>query len=123
MTVDSNIVIAYLDDDEVVKQILSDWKQQGRIVFLPTVVEAEVLSFGRWSDNERVLVEKFLSENFVTISFDQTLARVAASIRQKTKIKLPDAIIAATALFTDTSLFTRNTRDFIKIPNLRLYQI
>ena len=41
-------------------------------------------------------------------------------IRKKNKIKLPDAIIAATALVNDLTLLSRNTKDFIKIKDLKL---
>ena len=37
------------------------------------------------------------------------------------KLKLPDAQIAATALFYDAKLLTLNRKDFAFIPNLKLY--
>lgn len=45
MTIDANIVIAYLAGDNPVVQTLSDWRKEGKLLFLPTVVETEVLSF------------------------------------------------------------------------------
>ena len=42
------------------------------------------------------------------------------SIRKKYKIKLPDAIIAATALVYDLILFSRNTADFKNIQELKV---
>lgn len=39
-------------------------------------------------------------------------------IRKKYKIKLPDAIIAGTALTYSLTLVTRNTKDFDKIEGL-----
>ena len=43
------------------------------------------------------------------------------SIRQQHKIKLPDAIILATALIGDLELVTANVADFIHIdPNLKI---
>ncbi|GHT60215.1 hypothetical protein FACS18945_6290 [Bacteroidia bacterium] len=39
-----------------------------------------------------------------------------------TKLSLPDAYIAATALYYNIELFTLNLKDFIFIPNLKLYQ-
>jgi len=38
------------------------------------------------------------------------------------KLKLPDAQIAATALFHNIELFTLNRKDFTYIPNLKLYE-
>lgn len=37
------------------------------------------------------------------------------------KIKLPDAIIAATALNNDFILATRNEQDFINIKNIKIF--
>lgn len=41
-------------------------------------------------------------------------------IRKKQKTKLPDAIIAATALVHDFTLITRNISDFKNIDDLKL---
>jgi predicted nucleic acid-binding protein len=42
------------------------------------------------------------------------------SLRRSRRIKIPDAIIAATALEYDLTLITHNTSDFQGIPNLKL---
>jgi predicted nucleic acid-binding protein len=36
------------------------------------------------------------------------------------KLKLPDALIAATAIYHNIELFTLNTKDFKFIPNIKL---
>ena len=38
------------------------------------------------------------------------------------KLKLPDAQIAATAILHNVELFTLNRKDFVYIPNLKLYE-
>jgi predicted nucleic acid-binding protein len=43
-----------------------------------------------------------------------------AEIRKAHKVKLPDAIIAATAVEFDLTLLTRNTNDFKNIEALKL---
>lgn len=120
MTLDTNIVIAYLSGDQRVIQTLSSWKQQGYLLLLSTVVESEVLSFPQWTTEERHKTILFLEEHFSSVSFDRAAARIAADIRCDTKIKFPDAAIAATALFTHSPLVTRNLRDFKKITELKL---
>ena len=123
MTVDANIIIAYLTGDATVVEVLSDWKKSGVPLFLSSVVEAEILSFADWTNEERGEVETFLEEHFVPIPFDRTVARLAATIRRTTRIKLPDAAIAATALFTGSSLVTRNIRDFRRISKLTIIDL
>jgi len=117
MTLDTNIVIAYLVGDAAVVKTLSQWKEEGRVIFLPAVAEAEILSFPGLSAEEKRRTEEFL-ENLTFISFDRTVARRSAEIRRISRIKFPDAAIAATALVTYTPLITRNVRDFKKIPEL-----
>jgi predicted nucleic acid-binding protein len=52
-----------------------------------------------------------LTSNVVDVSID---------IRKKNKTKLPDAIIAATALVYDLVLISRNVSDFKNIEGLQL---
>ena len=49
---------------------------------------------------------------FVVLTVDQRIAEQAIDLRRKRRIKLPDAIIWATAQAHDMLLVTRNTKDF-----------
>jgi predicted nucleic acid-binding protein len=123
MTVDSNIIIAYLAGDLEVKNTLSNWQLRGLPLLLSTVVETEVLSFPKFTSEELQFTLKFLEENFISIPFSREIARIAAKLRRGYRLKFPDAAIAATAIYTDTPLATRNIRDFKKIANLKLLKI
>ena len=59
--------------------------------------------------------------NYSTV-FDLTEDIIIRTIalRRSRRIKIPDAIIAATALEYDLTLITHNTSDFQGIPNLKL---
>ncbi|MBI3335937.1 MAG: type II toxin-antitoxin system VapC family toxin [Candidatus Portnoybacteria bacterium] len=123
MTIDANIVIAYLGGELSVISTLTKWREEGRSLFLSTVAETEVLSFSEWTIEERHATEVFLEENFLSLSFNRVLARIAASIRSKVRIKFPDAAIAATALYTSTPLVTRDVQDFKRIAGLEIINI
>lgn len=123
MTIDTNIVIAYLAGEFKVIETLSEWKKEGRPLFLSSIVESEVLSFSQWTSEQRRHTEIFLEENFTSIGFDRFIARIAATLRRGTKIKFPDAGIASTALFTRSPLVTRNQRDFERIEGLNIVVI
>ncbi len=123
MTLDANIVIKYLDGDQAIISAIQQWRRMEVTIFLPAVAESEVLSFSQFSPVEITKTEIFLEENFTFIPFDRQIARIAADIRRKTKIKFPDAAIAATALYTRTPLVTRNQQDFKKIPDLQVITI
>ena len=120
MTIDSNIIIGYLAGDRKVTQALQTWTSESRQLFLSTIVESEVLAFSGWKGSEYSSTVAFLEESFTSIPFDRSVARIAAELRRSTKIKLPDAAIAATALYTHTPVVTRNVKDFRKIPGLEI---
>ena len=123
MTIDSNIVIAFIKGEERVVQQLFRWKQTNQPLLLSPIVEAEVLGFPEFSSEERRRTALFLEENFASIPCDRTIAYQAAVLRGTTTIKLQDALIAATALVTNTPLVTRNVKDFKKVPELTIVKI
>jgi hypothetical protein len=61
-----------------------------------------------------------MMKNKILIEFDDKLTNLVVYIRIKHKIKLPDAIIAATAIYYNSSLLTLNTRDLKKIKELKI---
>ena len=56
----------------------------------------------------------------VEIPIDRDLAEDAGRLRRTTRIALPDAFIAATALSLRVPLLTRNERDFGRVRGLRV---
>lgn len=120
MTFDTNILIAYLDKEEPVFSACKNYKENGTPFILPAMVEAELLAYPHWNMEQRATVEQFLESSFIFVPLDRTIARLTASLRRQTRLKSPDATIAATALFTNTPLATRNARDFKNVPGLQL---
>jgi toxin FitB len=60
---------------------------------------------------------------FKEIGVDRAIAERAGRIRRESRVRLPDALIAATALEHGLSLVTRNHSDFDKIRQLRVKSI
>lgn len=56
-------------------------------------------------------VRAFL-ESFETVELDRVVAAEAAAIRRAHRIKLPDAVVWASARTTGRLLVSRNTKDF-----------
>jgi predicted nucleic acid-binding protein len=54
------------------------------------------------------------------IVVDRRIAERAGAVRREAGLRLPDAIVAATALVHDLTLHTRNHRDFRRVAGLRL---
>jgi predicted nucleic acid-binding protein len=119
VTIDSNILIGYLNDDRALRSFMNVWKATGQPFFLSTVSIAEVLSFTTLSEDDIERTEAFLARHFLSIDVTSVVAREAGRIRRQYGLKLPDAIIAATALVTNTPLASRD-EDFRRISELEL---
>jgi predicted nucleic acid-binding protein len=102
---DTNILIDYLNG------IADAGKEIGRYrhkaISLITWMEVMV---GATTQDEAV-IKTFLSQ-FELLPIDSTVSAEAVAIRRTRRIKLPDAIILATARTGDRLLITRNTKDF-----------
>lgn len=80
------------------------------------ISRAELYSWGA-ADEDRL--NSFL-EPMDEIEIGREVAQEAGRIRRATRIKLPDALVAATALSSRRVLVTRNTKDFRRIKGLRI---
>lgn len=82
------------------------------------ISKIEVLGFNASDEHYRILTD-FMND---TNLFDLTdeIVDVCISLRRKYKTKLPDAIIAATAIVYDFTLITRNVTDFKNIHGLKI---
>jgi len=84
-------------------------------VHVSTVTRAELFS-GRGTDEKRI---RRLLEPMTELPVDRAVAERAGRLRRATSIRLPDALIAATALEHRLTLVTRNVRDFDGVKGLR----
>lgn len=82
---------------------------------ISTVTIAEVLSFP-YSSEALSIVETFLKENFTWFDVSREIIFQSASIRREKKMKLPDVLIEASAIYHHLDLASRNERDFNHLP-------
>lgn len=85
--------------------------------FYSTVTRAELYS---WKRADESIIDRLL-DGFEELSVDRHVAEEAGRIRRESGVRLPDALIAATAIRLKRPLFTRNVRDFRRIKRLRLH--
>jgi len=110
---DTNVIIDYVcrrlpENSEVfLSKIINEQ------INLSAINKIELLGF---SNVEQVLID------FVSLAeiyhIDDEIINKTIELRKKYKIKLPDAIIAATAVVNQFSLISHNFRDFQKITEL-----
>mgnify|MGYP003398035133 FL=1 len=74
---------------------------------ISAITEIDLLSWKAASEKDLEVLHHFINDALV-IELEQPIKLKAADIRKIHKIKLPDAIIAATALIYNLTLVTRN---------------
>lgn len=85
---------------------------------MSVISRIELLGFVFNKLEDEVKAKKFL-EDSTMFQLTDAIADQAIEIRKLHKIKLGDAIIAATSLVNDLTLLTRNEADFENIFNLK----
>jgi predicted nucleic acid-binding protein len=105
--IDTNIIIYYLEGEQAAISFLR--AHRGKLA-ISSITWMETLSYPFTADEEQV-VRAFLQE-FRLIDVSCSVMELSVENRRKKKMKLPDAIIAASAVHHDFILVTRNLKDF-----------
>jgi predicted nucleic acid-binding protein len=111
---DTNILIDWLFDRAPAISELSRYKRHriSRIVWTE-VLAGEPLE-------KRDTVQQLIAP-FEVVEIDARIAAAAADVRHRTRMKLMDALILATAQVNGAILITRNTKDFpTQMPGIRV---
>ena len=109
---DTNAVLYFLSGNDCMKPYVSS-----RFAF-SVISEMELLSFPKITDDEETRIRGFLGASSSVTLTDSIKDRTIA-LRRAYNIKLPDAIIAASAIEQDLTLITADT-GFEKIKELKL---
>lgn len=115
---DTNILVALFSGEIEYKLI------EAQIIYISIITEMEFLAFDKLGKSELALFREF-KELVTTVYLDENstkLKNLAIDIRKNYKLKLPDAIIAATALINNATLVT-NDKAFSKINKLKTLTI
>ncbi len=114
--IDSNIVIDFLSGKlpvagmEFLRSIIDQTPN------VSVITKIEVLGFNS-SEKIHEFLSGFFSDSYV-IELTENIVNKTIDLRRKAKIKIPDAIIAATSITHNFTLLTRNQKDFQAIPEL-----
>jgi predicted nucleic acid-binding protein len=117
---DTNIFIYYLaEEPEVLRLFSESFLSQNEIIISP-IVRIEFLSFPELSGDEEAIIADLLMQ-FERIPLLPQIEDRTIQLRRHYRLKLPDALIAATALHSSACVMTRNVDDFKRVPELPLY--
>lgn len=115
--VDTNILIYHLSGEPAIEDFFSSLQPANDKLYCSFITRIELLSFPDLTEEEKDKVQMLLAL-FEKISINESIEEEATRIRSLKRIKIPDAIIAASALYTSSVLVTRNTKDFKNIEGL-----
>jgi len=117
---DTNIAIYYLQQKFPPKteKFIDDALVESEPA-ISVITEIELLCWKTATEKDLNVLYNFI--NLIKFfQLEKDIKLQTAEIRKSSRIKLPDAIIAATALCFDLTLLTNNTGDFKKIEGLKL---
>lgn len=102
---DTNILIDYLNGIEAARDEIERYDT----VMISTITWMEVMVGA--NENEGATIKAFLSR-FIHLPLTADIAERAVTIRRQTRMRLPDAIIWASAKSESALLVSRNSKDF-----------
>jgi predicted nucleic acid-binding protein len=98
--IDTNIALYLLNGDQVIAEIL-DRKN----VYVSCISELELLGFPGITNEEHQRIEKFLKECII-VDLNESIKQETVRLKQRHRIKLPDAIIIATSVYMNIPLIS-----------------
>lgn len=110
--VDTNAVLYSINNNPCMSPYLDSE------VGISIITEMELLSFRNITDEEENVIRR-ITAKCMNFSLSSTIKEKAIAIRRKYGIKLPDSIVAATAICTGVPLITAD-KGFCKIEELDL---
>jgi predicted nucleic acid-binding protein len=114
--IDSNVIIDYLDNKlpktgmDFMSKVINDSP------YISVISQIEVLRYNL--PPQASLIMNAFVDYCSVCQLDKEIVPIVIDICKQSKIKLPDAIIAATAIYNKLVLLTRNINDFKNIDSL-----
>ena len=116
--IDTNAVIDYLGKKISSPGIKFMNDVIDRVPNVSVITKIEVIGFNAPEEHSQLLIN-FINDSTV-LDLTGNIVDATIDIRKKFNVKLPDAIIAATAMIYGLVLISRNTNDFKNIQDLQL---
>ena len=116
--IDTNIILYLLNGDETISDLL-----QGKDIYVSVISELELLGYKGIEEQEIKIIEDFFS-HCIIVDLNQNIKKLTIELKRKHRIKLPDAIIAASAQYVNIPLLSAD-KGFEKIEGIQfvLYEL
>ena len=116
--IDTSGVIKYLNETFPLKGLLFMDEIVDKESILSFISEIELQVWNPTDPTDIKIYETFVSQSAI-IGINSDIIRETIRIRKLYKIKLPDALIVATALVNNLILVADNDKDFLRISELK----
>lgn len=110
---DTNIILFIISGDKTIANYL-----HLKDIYISVITEIELFGFQKLSQREEKEIGNLITE-FRLIQLDEAIKKEAIALRRTYNFKLPDCIIAATAITWNLTLITAD-KQFKQIRNLSL---
>ena len=105
LLLDTNVIIGFLKGEKQIVRFLGNRLKKDAVLFVSQIKRMEMLSYHGLSKEDEAGIKEFLADVQVFMLEPRVEAR-AVVIRREHRLKLPDAVIVATALVNNCILVT-----------------
>jgi len=116
IVIDTNIIIRLFSGDKSCQDIIHK-----KLLLISIITEIELLSWSQLSESDYSILSSFLHNCFI-IGLTQEIKNEVIHLRKNFALKIPDAIIAATAITKSLPLFSSDDI-FKRIPHLNFVHV
>lgn len=118
-TLDTNIILYLFQGRPGPSQLLSG--KESLELYTSIITKTELLSFPDITPEEYNWLVGFLDDAVEVVPYTDEIVSIAIDFRRKTKRKLPDSIVAATAIHVGTPLVTCDKElSKVSFPNFKV---
>jgi tRNA(fMet)-specific endonuclease VapC len=118
--IDTSAIIKYLNETLPVSGLSYMDKVLDIESIISFITKIELMSWNSPNSDDIEIYRLFISKSII-IGIDDVIIQETIRIRKSYKLKLPDALIAATAIINDMMLVADNDKDFKKIKELTYF--
>ena len=109
--IDTNIILYLLGGNQTVFDILYEHD-----LYVSFISQLELLSYRNINNAEEIRIKRFISDCSL-IDINESIKQNVITIRKQVSLKLPDCIIAATAMHLGIPLLTAD-KNFKQLPEI-----
>jgi len=118
--IDTNILI-YYTGDFIPKETIDHVDEIFTSSFnISVITKLEYLGWDQYNEDQYKIAVTFIDSSTV-LMLDNDIVETTIQLQRRFRMKLPDAIIAATCLVHGLTLVTRNIEDFKSLSDLAVY--